>query len=410
MMALNANDRYQTPQEVMRALLPFLEPRSQGALDNEQFGVLTPESPVSTNRVLIIDDEAEVRGFASVVLAEEGIGCDEAANGVVGLKALREKKYDLVLLDVDMPKMSGLEVLARLRDSRPSPHLKVIMMSGRVTGDQMAELLLAGANDYLSKPFSLVQFRSRVQAALELKEAQDRTDALNRKLLAIAAEQEQSLRARDSDLVDARNALVLALARLVEQRTSETGTHLLRLQRYCQCLAVEAALVPEYASQIDENFVKMLQCSAPLYDIGKVGLPDYILQKPGKLTADERILMQTHTTIGAETLAQVVQQHGFAQPFLHMAVAIARHHHERWDGTGYPDRLSGQDIPLAARMVSLAEVYDALRCRRSYKPALSHLAAVQLMTDSVGQFDPGLLAVFQRCAGRMEQFFREMAG
>src|SRR5207253_1617701 len=169
-----------------------------------------------------------------------------------------------------------------------------------------------------------------------------------------------------------RNALVLALAKLVEYRDTETGAHLLRLQRYSRVLAEEAAGETVFAEQIDPTFVQMLVCCAPLHDIGKVGLPDHILLKPGKLEAEERTLMQTHTTIGADTLKAVMHRHGSALAFLQMAADIARHHHERFDGAGYPDGLAGDGIPLPARLVAICDVYDALRSRRSYKPALSH--------------------------------------
>ena len=184
----------------------------------------------------------------------------------------------------------------------------------------------------------------------------------------------------------------------------------MRLQRYCRCLAEEASRLPVFAARIDQYFIEMLECCAPLHDIGKGGLPDSILLKPGKLTPEERQVMQTHTTIGADTLAKVARQHGFAQAFLTMAIEIARHHHERYDGTGYPDRLAGEDIPLSARIVALADVYDALRSRRVYKPAFPHETAVTMMVNEfVGHFDPVLLEVFQRCAPEFEQIFTELA-
>ena len=153
----------------------------------------------------------------------------------------------------------------------------------------------------------------------------------------------------------------------------------------------------------------MMECCAPLHDIGRVGLPDHILMKPGKFTADERVLMQAHTTVGADTLREVAQEHGSALAFLQMAIDITRHHHERYDGTGYPDRLAGDAIPLAARIVAIGDVYDALRSRRVYKPALSHAASVQLMTEaSSGQFDPALLQVFLSCGSEFDRIFREL--
>jgi response regulator RpfG family c-di-GMP phosphodiesterase len=335
--------------------------------------------------------------------------CDEAADGALAIEAILAKPYDVVILDVDLPVLSGKEVLKRLREFPPRPNLSIIMVSGRASGDEMAQLLSAGADDYLAKPLSLVQLLSRVKAALRHREAQIRSALLTRSLLAVNHQLEQNLNARDSDLIHARNALVLALAELVAYRDSETGAHLVRLQRYSRCLAEEAADNPAFADQLDGNFIRMLECCAPLHDIGKVGLPDHILLKPGKLDKDERIIMQTHTTMGASTLEKVVKQHRFSVAFFQMAIDITRHHHERYDGKGYPDRLAGNDIPLAARIVALADVYDALRSRRPYKPALSHAAAVQVMLEtSEGQFDPLLLQTFERCAPRFENISREV--
>jgi response regulator RpfG family c-di-GMP phosphodiesterase len=418
MMALHPEDRYPTATAVMRALLPFLKPdtreqvllQPQGAAPEVRFpmpGGL--EAVARTHHVLLVDDEPGIRTFCRLVLQAEGIHCDETDSGVGALDAVARKAYDVVLLDINMPALSGMDVLCQLRTAPPSPHLKVIMISGRYSSDEMAQMLLAGADDYLTKPFSVVQLHGRVKSVLRLKDAQDRSELLNRHLLAVNAELELNLNSRDSDLVHARNGLVLALAKLVAHRDIETGAHLMRLQRYCRTLAEEAAGCPTFASQIDQNFVEMLACCAPLHDIGKVGLPDHILMKPGKLTQEERILMQAHTLIGADTLHEVARQYPFALGFLQMAIDICRHHHERCDGSGYPDRLAGSDIPLSARLVAIADVYDALRSRRVYKPALSHAAALQIMTEaSPGHFDQALLPVFGRCADRFDAIFREL--
>jgi putative two-component system response regulator len=274
----------------------------------------------------------------------------------------------------------------------------------------MAQMLLNGANDYIVKPLSVVQLQSKVKAALCLKDAQDRADLMTSHLLAVNRELEQTLSANNSDLIYARNGLVQALAKLIEFREGETGTRLRRMERYARCLAEDAAKSPAFAGQIDKNFVELLVCCAPLHDIGKVGLPDHILLKPGKLEPNERMLMQTHTTIGSEALKAVMTQHGSALAFLQMAMDIARHHHERFDGEGYPDRLAGTAVPLSARLVAICDVYDALRSRRSYKPGLSHSTAVQVMTKvSAGHFDPDLVQVFQFCAPNFERIFHESA-
>jgi response regulator RpfG family c-di-GMP phosphodiesterase len=422
MMACRMEDRYATPHAVMQALLPFLRPESrdqivlQSLQANREKGQSFPALPAGADtgtrvhQVLIVDDEPFIRQFCRYALQDEGLECMEATNGLEALDLLSRQHFDLVLLDWSMPEMTGLEVCHKLRQAPPCPNLKIVLFSAHGTSDDVAQVLSSGADDYLAKPFSTVQLVARLKAALRLKDAQDRSDLLNRHLLAMNHELEQNVNARDSDLIHARNALVLALAKLVEYRDSETGTHLLRLQKYGRCLAEEAAAAPTFAGQIDANFVEMLECCAPLHDIGKVGLPDHILLKPGKLDGDERVIMQAHTIIGGDTLKTVLQQHGSAVAFLQMAIDIARHHHERFDGTGYPDRLAGSAIPLPARIVAICDVYDALRSRRVYKPALSHNAAVHLMTEaSAGQFDPALLKVFQHCHGQFERIFRELA-
>jgi response regulator RpfG family c-di-GMP phosphodiesterase len=295
-----------------------------------------------------------------------------------------------------------------LREQPPSPNLKILMASGNGNSENLANMLLAGADDFLTKPFSVLQLQARVKAALRLKEAQDRSDILNRHLLTVNHELEQALQSRNSDLADARNALVLALAKMVEHRAQETQAHLQRMQLYAVALSEEAARLPHFSSQVNDAFIEMLACCAPLHDIGKVGLPDHILLKPGKLDGEERMLMQAHTTMGAETLQEVARSHSSAQAFLQMAIDIIRHHHERYDGQGYPDGLSGDAIPLAARIVAIGDVYDALRSRRAYKPALSHGAALQVMIETAGkQFDPVLMKAFQQAAPQFETIFRD---
>ncbi len=420
MLNPDANQRFATPQALMATLLPFLKPEMRDYLPQEaagrmladarQFKYESAPGVAKSARVLIVDDEPSIRTYCSQVLQADGIQCDEAPNGAVGLEMLKKRPYDLVLLDQYMPEMKGQEVLMELRKNPPSSHLKIVVFSGKATSDELARILLQGADDYLIKPFSVIQLQGRVKTALRLKEAQDRAELLNLRMLSVNKELEKNLGDRDVDLVAVRNALVLSLAKLVSHRDTETGSHLMRIQRYCRVLAEEAAVTPGFASQIDQNFIEMLECCSPLHDIGKVGLPDHILLKPGKLTPDERILMQAHTIIGADTLQEVASTHGSAVAFLQMAIDIARHHHERFDGNGYPDRLSGTEIPLSARLVAIADVYDALRSRRVYKPALSHATAMHLIFEgSPGQFEPALLHVFQRCAHHFNRIFQELS-
>ena len=412
LMAVRPADRPTTPEAVQQALMPFLRSRGRAAGGQAASADVTPPDVTpraGVHQVLIVDDESSNRNLSRIVLEAVGLRCDEAANGRLALDAFESAAYDLVILDIDMPLLSGSEVLRRLRSAPPAPHLKIIMVSGRSTSDEMAQMMLAGADDYLTKPFSATQLQARVKSALRLKDAQDRSDTLFRSLLSVNHDLEENLTLRDSDLVQARNALVLALSTLVAHRDTETGAHLMRLQRYSRCLAEQAAQSPCFATQIDANFIAMLECCAPVHDIGKAGVPDHILLKPGPLTPEERVIMQSHTTIGSDVLQKVAAEQGFAKAFLKMAIDITRSHHERFDGNGYPDRLAGDAIPLAARIVALGDVYDAMRSRRVYKPALPHDEVVRIMlNESPGHFDPALVHAFERCADRFRQLYREL--
>jgi response regulator RpfG family c-di-GMP phosphodiesterase len=432
MTAEDPENRYQTPGEVMDALRPFLN-EGRGARDQgrDTSELLFPRpSPLApgpsswplamlpesgsclrpSHQVLIVDDELDIRNLCRFVLEPHQIHCDEAADGPQALRLIAAKQYDLILLDMAMPGMNGGEVCQKLRQNPPTANLKIILFSGHLVSDDLAHMLSTGADDFVTKPFSLVQLLARIKAALRLKEAQDRADQLRNLLLGINHQLELNLHARDRDLVDAHKGLVLALAKLVECRDTETGTHLKRMQYYCRLLAQEVSHLAAFAGTIDADFIRSLEWCAPLHDIGKAGIPDSILQKPGLLTPQERAVMQTHTILGCDTLKEVARQHGSGMAFLQMAIDVARYHHERYDGTGYPDQLSGNAIPLAARILAVADVYDALRSRRVYKPALSHPAALQVMLDgSDGQFDPAVLQAFQCCAAEFDRIFTECA-
>jgi len=418
LMAPHPEARFPSAQAVMNALLPFLEgasrPRPLPALADEarrRAPAAAMTAAPRVHQILIVDDDIVSRHLCRRLIEMEGLACEEVAGADEALEMLKAKTFDLMLLDIQMPQVTGEELLRRLRAQPPSANLKIFMLSGEVSPDEMAKLLSAGADDYLAKPPSAVQFMARIKAGLALKDAQDRTDQLNRSLLAINAELERNLKTSAGDLVQSRNALLLSLAELAEVRSSQPAAHLARLQRYCRLLAEEAAALPGFASQIDANFIDMLECCAPLHDIGQAALPDHILGKSGKFETEERLIMQTHTTIGADLLQRIACRHCSALAVLQVASDIARYHHEAWDGSGYPDRLAGPAIPLSARIVAVADVYDALRCRRPHRPALSHLFAVELMTRGMpGRFDPQLLRTFQQCAGQFDQIFRDTPG
>jgi response regulator RpfG family c-di-GMP phosphodiesterase/serine/threonine protein kinase len=408
LLAPRPDDRYATPQAVTRALAPFRGDGAPAALalsnptENAADGRLA--------RLLVVDDEDGIRMLCRHILRGLPIELDEVTTGAAALEAAGARSYDLVLLDVNLPDLSGFEVLKALRAGPLGARLRVLLVSGAAPPDELAKSLLAGADDFLTKPFSAVQLQGRVQAALRLQRLLDHADGLSRHLRSISADLERTLADRDGDLAQARSALVLALANVVGQRATETEGHLLRVQHYIRLLAEAAAQVRPFDGLIDQDFIRDLECCAPLHDIGVVALPDHILMKPGKLDAEERVVMQTHTTIGADLLQKVLHQYGTGVRFLRTAVELARHHHERWDGSGYPDRLAGDAIPLSARLFALCDVYDAIRSRRAHRPGLSHHAAVQVITEtSPGHFDPRLIDVFQAVASQFEAVYRKHA-
>ena len=413
MMALDPAQRFATPQEVMQALAAVLKPDSLRISDRRATSSLSSEASEpgtetskdrGVHRVLIVDDNAQVREFTRFGLECDDIQCDEATNGEEALNQVRLVPYDLVLLDIDMPGMQGNEVCRRLRDDPPVTNLKIIMFSGRATPDEMAQIMNDGADDFIPKPFSVMQLRARVRAALRLRSAQHRAEILNEHLLALNRNLDSNLTARDAQFAMSRKVLILTLAELAGTRDELAAGHLSRMTLYCRCIAEEATRTECWREHIDEGFIDSLECCVPLHNIGNVMLPEALLKKPGTLSMEERLFMQTHTTAGAELLEKKARKHGMLGGLLQMALDVIRHHHERYDGTGYPDGLAGDTIPLAARIVSIADVYDALRSRRPHKPPLSHATAVRIMKDQChGQFDPGLLQLFLRCAPEFER-------
>jgi response regulator RpfG family c-di-GMP phosphodiesterase len=415
MMAHLREDRYPTPQSVMRALLPYVTPavkfgsqrvKSDASIMLSDVDGLTPAQPVAP-RILIVDDEAPVRHVCRTFLYHEGFECHEARDGAEAVQILGERNFDLVLLDVDMPKLTGPQVLRRLREQPPSNHLKIIMMSGGVSADELAEMLALGADDYLAKPLGRQQLIARAKAALVHKATQDRSESLHQQLLSINAQLERALAARQGDLVQARSALVFALAKIVESRSQETSGHLTRMSHYAGTLARYARKIPRYAAMLDEPFLKTLESCTPLHDIGNVALPDHVLRGGNRFEPEDIMIQQAHTTIGADTLQSVAKRDRNAAAFWQMAIDIARHHHEQFDGAGYPDRLSGNDIPLAARIVALADAYDTLRRPIGLGIALAHHAAVELIVEgSHGRFDPLLLQAFGHGHADLQRIFQ----
>jgi response regulator RpfG family c-di-GMP phosphodiesterase/serine/threonine protein kinase len=400
MLDRNPARRPESPLAIMNALAPFLE--AEAAAGGP--GRSSPERP----RALIVDDEANVRSLHRVLLQAEGFLCDEALDGQTALDKGAATCYDLVLLDLRLPDLDGYEVCRRLRERSPEANLKILIVSGAGDHDELSDALPRGADDYVVKPFRPQQLRARVQHALRLKAAQDRSLWLAEQLRALNRQLHQSLQARADDVRRAHDALLFTMAKMAESRDGETPGHLRRLQCYTRVLALQASAAPPWKGLVDDRFLDGLERCVPLHDIGKLGLPDEVLLKPAALNQAERLLMQTHTLIGDRILEALGREHGSSLEFLGMARPIVRHHHERWDGRGYPDRLAGEAIPPAARVVAVADVYDALRRDRLHKRAMPHAEAVRVLFNSPGQFDPTLLQALAGCAGEWEHIYSDI--
>lgn len=339
--------------------------------------------------ILVVDDAPENLDILGGLLLNAGYHVKEAGSGRVALRyATEQPPPDLILLDVMMPEMDGYEVLTRLDQNPATRGIPVIFLTA--LGDPEDEIhgLRQGAADYITKPIQPEVVLARVITQLNAKRSRDWLKRQNAYL-----EAEVARRMAENELIQAVG--IRALAHLAEIRDPDTGSHLRRTQHYVRLLAERLAPHPRFAATLTSRYCDLLARSAPLHDIGKVGIPDYILQKPGQLTPEEQAIMQTHASLGAMAIEQAEQ--GCEQPvaFLALAKEIARWHHEHWDGSGYPDGLVGESIPLSARLMALADVFDALTSPRTYKTAFSLEAARELVMASRGaQFDPDIVDAF----------------
>ncbi len=322
-------------------------------------------------KVMIVDDDPIALEMLANFLQVAGYNVELASNGKEALEKMRHYTPRIVISDVDMPEMNGVELCRAIRNRQSIQYTYLILLTSHSDSNSVLLGLDAGADDYLSKPFRHEELRLRLEGG--------------RRLLTL----------------EGRDMMIFSLAKLAESRDQDTGTHLERIREYSKVLATELMSWPKFEHVVDSQFVELIYLTSPLHDVGKVGIPDSVLLKPGKLTPDEFEVMKRHTLIGGETLSASAQAHPEAS-FLKMALDIALKHHERWDGTGYPFQLKGDDIPLSARIVAVADVYDALTTKRVYKPAFTHETAADIIYKSRGShFDPDLVDAFAKVEEQM---------
>ncbi|MFK5984264.1 MAG: two-component system response regulator [Pseudomonadota bacterium] len=338
--------------------------------------------------ILIVDDEPIILTTMNQILSPF-YRIYVAKSGAIALQvASTDPRPDLILLDVMMPDMDGYSVLAKLNEDPVNQEIPVIFVTAMEATDDEEKGLSLGAIDYITKPIKPAILLARVKTHLAQKQVRD---FLKNKSSFFEAEVQR----RMAENQTIQNVSIHALAHLAEIRDPETGEHILRTQSYVQVLARQLQNHPRFSDTITEHFISLLTRSAPLHDIGKVGIPDHILLKPGKLSDDEWVVMKTHAVLGAQAIEKSETDVGQSIEFLKLAKEIAHWHHERWDGSGYPDGLVSDDIPVPARLMALADVFDALISNRVYKAAMPFEKARDIIiAGREKHFDPDITDAF----------------
>jgi putative two-component system response regulator len=315
-------------------------------------------------KILVVDDDEATRYTIKHTLEKAGFEVVVACDGLEALDLLRKKLIQLVISDWGMPNLNGLELCRIIRGGDFHRYIYFILLTCHTRPQDTLEGLEAGADDFIAKPFNPTELLLRVNVG------------------------------RRTVSLDTCGLTIFALGKVAESRDAETGAHLDRISSYCRILANRLFDEQREGYEIDEKYVQLIQRTSPLHDIGKIAIPDCILLKPDRLTENEFEIMKMHTVMGARMLDAAVREFPNAE-FLRMAKEIALSHHERFDGKGYPLGISGKMIPLCGRIAALADVYDALTTRRSYKEAYSHSYAKSVITEqSQGQFDPVIIEAF----------------
>jgi len=353
---------------------------------------------IKNRRVLIVDDTPENIDILIEILSD--FKRSVATSGEKALDIARsDNPPDLILLDIMMPEMDGYEVCKQLKSDERTKLIPVIFLTAMIGQESEEKGLGLGAVDYITKPISPPIVLARVKTHLLLNMARESLENQNRAL-------ESGVFERTKELALTRDAIIFSMAAIAEFRDPETGGHIKRTQNYVKALAIQLQSHEKYNSELNDQTIELLYKSAPLHDIGKVGIRDSILMKPGKLTEEEFDEMKKHPAIGRDAILAAEKMLGGESTFLRFAREIAYGHQEKWDGSGYPEGLKGEDIPMSARLMAVADVYDALISKRVYKPAFSHKEAIEMILEGKGKhFDPIMVDALME----IEDEFRNIA-
>ena len=339
--------------------------------------------------VLVVDDDRAVRSVMIEILEAYGFRVVEAANGLEGVERAEASLPDLILLDITMPVMNGLEACRRLKSAPATRYIPVVILTGLHDRQSRLQGLDAGADEFLAKPVDGSELAVRMKNLLKVKKYHDFLESYRRVLEIEVAQRTSQLR---EALLDTLQRLTYA----AELRDTDTYAHVTRISHYTALVAQKLGL--------DAQAVDVMYYSSSMHDIGKVGIPDAVLLKPSALSTEEFEVIKTHTSIGARILR------ASSSPYLQSGETFALSHHERWDGSGYPQGLRGEQIPLEGRILNLVDQYDALRSARPYKAPLDHDCVVRIITQGDGRtlpehLDPSVLDIFRRCHEDFREIF-----
>ena len=338
--------------------------------------------------ILLVDDTPENLRFLSTSLSNEGYRVRAAPNGELALIMAQEEAPHLVLLDIDMPGMNGYQVCDQFKARVQLKEIPIIFLSALHDNQAKVSAFRHGGVDYVTKPFRIEELLARISTHLELRDLRDELQGHNQALSKMVGEQFQ-------EIYQAQLTTIFALIKLSESRDDDTGKHIDRVGSYAQQLTQAARLSTQFNCEIDDQFELDIYHASAMHDVGKVGISDSVLLKPSKLTAEEFEVIKSHTTIGFNTLQSIAQNYP-RNHMISLGAEVAYCHHEKWDGKGYPRGLKRDDIPLCARIVAIADVYDALRSKRPYKAPFGHEETIKFLREGSGtHFDPYLIDVFE---------------
>jgi len=340
--------------------------------------------------IMIVDDTPANLTLLQEILQSQGYRVLVFTRGPMALKAAEKNPPDLILLDINMPEMDGFEVCRNLKRNEILKDIPVIFISALNAASEKVKAFHEGGVDFVTKPFHFEEIRARVETHLRLDQMKKDIERHNHYLEDII--EEKILEVGSSQI-----ATIHALSALTESRDVDTGGHIGRTSLFCKILSEHLRKSSDYSKDLNNQFVENVFHAAPLHDIGKVGIPDSILLKPGLLSLEEFEIMKSHVIIGAKTLKAVLEKYPHNK-FIVTGIEITRSHHEKWNGKGYPDRLAGSAIPLSARIMAVSDVYDSLRSERPYKEAFNHEKSYDIIMKGAGEdFDPVVAEAFKEC-------------